>query len=50
MFPNATLEFTGKDYLTGHVLSNFHFHMTMTYAILRHNGVELGKQDFLGKS
>jgi uncharacterized protein len=30
------------------VLPNFHFHVTMAYAILRHNGVELGKLAFLG--
>jgi hypothetical protein len=47
-FPNVTLEYTGKDYLLGHVLPNFYFHMTTAYAILRHNGVALGKRDFLG--
>jgi uncharacterized protein len=47
-FPNATLEFTGRDYLVGFVLPNFYFHMTAAYAILRHNGVALGKRDFLG--
>ncbi|WP_082877561.1 DUF1993 family protein [Methylomonas koyamae] len=30
------------------VLPNFYFYITMTYAILRHNGVELEKSDFLG--
>lgn len=47
-FPNATFEFTGRDYLLGFVLPNFYFHMTTAYAILRHNGVALGKRDFLG--
>jgi hypothetical protein len=47
-FPNATLEFTGRDYLLGFVLPNFYFHMTAAYAILRHNGVPLGKRDFVG--
>jgi hypothetical protein len=47
-FPNATLEFTGRDYLLAFVLPNFYFHMTAAYAILRHNGVALGKRDFLG--
>lgn len=47
-FPNATLEFTGRDYLLGFVIPNFYFHMTTAYAILRHNGVALGKRDFLG--
>ncbi len=36
------------DYLDHFVLPNFHFHVTMAYAILRHNGVELGKIAFLG--
>jgi hypothetical protein len=31
------------------VLPNFYFHLTTAYAILRKNGVELGKQDFLGE-
>jgi hypothetical protein len=47
-FPNATFEFTGRDYLLNFVLPNFYFHLTTSYAILRHNGVALGKRDFLG--
>ena len=43
------LRFKGLDYLLHFVLPNFYFHATTIYAILRHNGVELGKQDFLGK-
>ena len=42
------LRFVGTDYLRDFVLPNFHFHITTAYAILRHNGVELGKQDYLG--
>ena len=38
----------GGDYLDHFVLPNFHFHLTTAYAILRHNGVELGKTDLLG--
>jgi len=38
----------GDDYLTGFVLPNFFFHVTTAYAILRHNGVPIGKRDFLG--
>jgi hypothetical protein len=38
----------GDDYLTHFVLPNFYFHCTAAYAILRHCGVEIGKQDFLG--
>ena len=47
-FPNATFNFTGKDYFLKFVTPNFYFHYTTAYAILRHNGVELGKRDFLG--
>ncbi|MDE2149764.1 MAG: DUF1993 family protein [Gammaproteobacteria bacterium] len=44
----GVLRFTGLDYLRHFVLPNFYFHFTTTYLILRHNGVELGKMDFLG--
>ena len=47
-FPNSTFEFQGLSYLQGFVLPNFFFHCTTAYAILRHNGVELGKMDYLG--
>ena len=40
-------KFKGETYLIGLVLPNFFFHVTTAYAILRHNGVELGKQDFM---
>jgi len=40
--------FTGSDYLFQFALPNFYFHLTAAYAILRHNGVEIGKTDFLG--
>jgi hypothetical protein len=43
-----TLKFTGLTYLSHFVLPNFYFHIGMTYALLRHNGVELGKRDYLG--
>ena len=39
--------FKGKAYLFEQALPNFWFHVTTAYAILRHNGVELGKKDFL---
>lgn len=42
--------FKGMPYLLGHAYPNFYFHATTAYALLRHNGVELGKIDFLGKS
>lgn len=38
---------TGRDYLLQQALPNFFFHVTTAYAILRHNGVEIGKRDFL---
>jgi uncharacterized protein len=41
---------TGKDYFNGFALPNFYFHMTTAYNILRHNGVELGKGDFMGRT
>lgn len=44
----ADLKFSGQDYLLKWVLPNVYFHVTTAYNILRHNGVELGKQDFLG--
>ena len=39
---------SGEAYLKHFALPNFFFHVTATYALLRHNGVELGKMDFLG--
>jgi len=45
--PNAELKFSGLDYVNGWAMPNFYFHITMAYAILRHNGIELGKRDFL---
>ena len=39
----------GLDYLNGFVMPNFYFHITTAYALLRHNGVELGKMDFIGR-
>ena len=41
------LHFTGQDYLLKWVMPNVYFHVATTYNILRHNGVELGKPDFL---
>lgn len=48
-FPNGEMKFKGLDYLTGFALPNFMFHVTTAYAILRHNGIPLGKLDFLGQ-
>jgi uncharacterized protein len=43
-----TLNFDGKTYLQHFVVPNMYFHITTTYNILRHNGVELGKIDYIG--
>lgn len=42
------LDFKGQDYLLQWVLPNFYFHVTTAYNILRHNGIEIGKKDYLG--
>ena len=41
-------EFVGQQYVLTWIIPNFYFHITTTYNILRHNGVELGKADYLG--
>ena len=41
--------YKGLDYLVNRALPNFYFHVTTAYDILRHNGVELGKRDYLGR-
>ena len=40
--------YKGMQFLLGHALPNIYFHSSMTYAILRHCGVEIGKRDYLG--
>jgi uncharacterized protein len=45
---DKTISFSGLNYLLDFVLPNVYFHVTTAYAILRHNGVEIGKHDFLG--
>jgi len=42
------VDFKGMQYLLGHALPNFYFHVTTAYDILRHNGVEIGKRDYIG--
>lgn len=42
------MQLPGLAYLNGFAVPNMYFHVTTTYAILRHNGVEIGKMDFLG--
>lgn len=40
---------TGKEYAIHHAVPNLYFHVTTAYSILRHNGVEIGKKDYLGE-
>jgi hypothetical protein len=47
-FPGREVSFPGQVFLLNFTLPNFFFHVTMAYAILRHNGVAVGKMDFLG--
>ncbi len=45
---DRTLELKGVDYLNDMAMPNFYFHVTTAYAIMRHNGVAVGKKDFVG--
>jgi hypothetical protein len=47
-FPNGSWKFTGIKYLTDFVLPNLYFHESMVYALLRKNGIDVGKMDYLG--
>jgi hypothetical protein len=47
MGPNS-FDFVGKDYLLGFGTPNVFFHYSMVYAILRHNGMAIGKRDYIG--
>jgi hypothetical protein len=47
---DRTMEMKGLQYVREWVLPNFYFHAAMLYALLRHNGVEIGKKDWLGPS
>jgi hypothetical protein len=47
-FGTQKFPFNGQSYLTQFALPNFYFHTSMAYAILRENGVEIGKRDFMG--
>jgi hypothetical protein len=44
------MTFKGMPYLLGFALPNFYFHVVTAYDILRHNGVEIGKRDYIGKT
>jgi len=45
---SMSLDFTGRSYVLGYMVPNVLFHVTTAYDILRHNGVVLGKRDYLG--
>lgn len=47
-FGPKEFNFSGLPYLINFVIPNFYFHTTAAYAILRHNGLDIGKADFLG--
>ncbi|MFJ4110212.1 DUF1993 family protein [Pseudomonas sp. NPDC089758] len=47
--PGWSGAFLGKDYFHQHAVPNFYFHMVTAYAILRHEGVRIGKMDYIGK-
>ena len=47
---DRTLEFKGLEFLQRWAIPNVYFHITAAYAILRHNGVDIGKRDFLGNA
>jgi len=42
------VDYKGMQYLLGHAIPNFYFHVTTAYDILRHNGVEVAKRDYIG--
>ncbi len=46
--PRGEMKFKGQPFLVHFVLPNLYFHVTTAYNILRHNGVELGKMDYIG--
>ena len=48
--PNNTMTLKGQQFLNNFAFPNFYFHAATAHGILRHNGVEIGKKDFLGVS
>lgn len=47
-FPGGEMKFEGQPYVTGFAIPNFYFHLTTAYALLRAQGVPIGKRDYLG--
>ena len=45
---DGSMTMKGEAYLKHYAMPNFYFHITTAYALLRHNGVEIGKMDYLG--
>jgi hypothetical protein len=48
--PNKSMTLKGQQFISAFAFPNFYFHAATTHGILRHNGVEIGKRDFLGVS
>ena len=48
--PSNQMTLKGQQFITGFAFPNFYFHASIAHGILRHNGVEIGKRDFLGVS
>ena len=48
--PDKTMTLNGQQFLSNFSLPNFYFHAATAHGILRHNGVEIGKRDFMGAS
>jgi len=46
--PNGPIQMDGTSFLMGFAMANFSFHVVTAYNILRHNGVKIGKMDYLG--
>jgi hypothetical protein len=46
--PDKTMTLTGQQFVSGFSFPNFYFHAAIAHGILRHNGVEIGKRDFMG--
>jgi hypothetical protein len=49
-FGSGRMEFVGEDYLMSFAVPNFYFHATSAYAVLRNQGLPIGKRDFLGRT
>ena len=49
-FPDKTMTLKGQQFISHFAFPNFYFHAATAHGILRHNGVEIGKRDFLGVS